>query len=225
MSTVSISPRRAAVAVITAAVIAAAALGSSASTSTAIAASARAGALSPKAVAFDDAMRGLWQAHGTWTERAIVDFVGGLPDTNLVVGRLLQNQVDIGDAVKPYYGAKAGNKLTALLQAHINAAVNVLKAAKSGDTSSTSKAEAAFFANGNQIAAFLHSANPEHWSLKAMRTMMRVHLNQVIALAVDQLKGHYQAAIHEYGVYIDHILDMAHMLSTGVEQQFPSRFR
>jgi hypothetical protein len=225
MSTISISPRRAAVAVITAAVIAAAALGWSASTSTAIAAPARASAPSPKAVAFHDAMRELWQAHGTWTERAIVDFVGGLPDTNLVVGRLLQNQVDIGKAVKPYYGAKAGNKLTTLLQAHINAAVNVLKAAKSGDAAATLKAEAAFFANGNQVAAFLHSANPHHWSLKAMRTMMRVHLNQVIELAVGQLKGHYKAAISEYGVYIDHILDMADMLSMGIEQQFPSRFR
>jgi hypothetical protein len=225
MSTISISPRREAVAVITAAVIAAAALGWSASTSTAIAAPARASAPSPKAVAFHDAMRELWQAHGTWTERAIVDFVGGLPDTNLVVGRLLQNQVDIGKAVKPYYGAKAGNKLTTLLQAHINAAVNVLKAAKSGDAAATLKAEAAFFANGNQVAAFLHSANPHHWSLKAMRTMMRVHLNQVIELAVGQLKGHYKAAISEYGVYIDHILDMADMLSMGIEQQFPSRFR
>jgi hypothetical protein len=101
----------------------------------------------------------------------------------------------------------------------------VLKAAKSGDTSATSKAEAAFFANGNQVAAFLHSANPEHWSLKSMEMMMRLHLNQVIALAVDQLKGHYKAAIREYGVYIDHILDMAHMLSSGIMQQFPSRFR
>ena len=37
--------------------------------------------VAPKALAFHDAMRALWQSHGTWTERAIVDFVGGLPDT------------------------------------------------------------------------------------------------------------------------------------------------
>ncbi len=68
-------------------------------------------------------MRGLWESHGTWTERAIVDFVGGLPDTPLAIGRLLQNQTDIGDAVKPYYGRQAGDELTALLKGHINAAV------------------------------------------------------------------------------------------------------
>jgi hypothetical protein len=178
-----------------------------------------------RALVLHDNMRALWQAHGTWTERAIVDFVGGLPDTNLVVARLLQNQVDIGNAVKPYYGRKAGNKLTALLKDHINDAVNVLAAAKSGDAAQLTKAKAAFYANGDQVAAFLHSANPAHWSLRAMRNMMRTHLNQVIVLAVDQLQGHYQSAIQEYNVYIGHILDMAEMLSNGIIKQFPARFR
>ena len=178
-----------------------------------------------RALVLHDNMRALWQAHGTWTERAIVDFVGGLPDTNLVVGRLLQNQVDIGNAVKPYYGRKAGNALTALLKAHINDAVAVLAAAKSGNTEQLAKAKAAFYANGNQVAAFLHSANPAHWPLREMRQMMRTHLNQVLVLAVDQLKGNYKSAIGEYNVYIGHILDMAEMLSNGITQQFPARFR
>jgi hypothetical protein len=133
--------------------------------------------------------------------------------------------VDIGNAVKPYYGRKAGNKLTALLKDHINDAVNVLAAAKSGDAAQLTKAKAAFYANGDQVAAFLHSANPAHWSLRAMRNMMRTHLNQVIVLAVDQLQGHYQSAIQEYNVYIGHILDMAEMLSNGIIKQFPARFR
>jgi hypothetical protein len=212
-------PRRALTAAVLTAAVAAATFGSGSAPAMQTSTST-----SAKAVAFQDAMRALWEAHGTWTERAIVDFVGGLPDTNLVVARLLHNQVDIGNAVKPYYGAAGGNKLTALLQAHITAAVGVLKAAKSGDAQAVAKAKAAFFANGNQVAAFLHAANPEHWALADMRTMMRIHLNQVIALAVDQLDGHYAAAIRLYGVYIDHILNMADMLSTGIIQQFPSRF-
>jgi hypothetical protein len=188
------------------------------------AAPARDGAISSRALAFHDAMRALWESHGTWTERAIVDFVGGLPDTPLVIGRLLQNQTDIGNAVKPYYGQAAGNQLTTLLKGHINAAVAVLKAAKAGNSQAITTAKAAFYANGDKVAAFLHAANPRHWSLAAMKTMMRIHLNQVIALAVDQLQGHYAAAVRLYDRYIAHILDMADMLSTGIMQQFPSRF-
>jgi hypothetical protein len=65
----------------------------------------------------------------------------------------------------------------------------------------------------------------QFWSLAAMQKMMRIHLNQVIALAVDQIKGHYGAAIKLYDKYIHHILvGMADMLSNGIIQQFPNRF-
>jgi hypothetical protein len=187
--------------------------------------SAAATPTTPKAVALHDDMRALWEAHGTWTERAIVDFVGGLPDAQLAIDRLLQNQADIGNAVKPFYGGKAGDQLTALLKGHINAAVALLQAAKSGDSQATATARTAFYANGNAVARFLHSANPHHWALPAMKTMMRVHLNQVVALATDQLEGRYADAIRLYDVYIAHILDMADMLSTGIIQQFPAQFR
>jgi len=181
--------------------------------------------VTPKALAFHDAMRALWQSHGTWTERAIVDFVGGLPDTQFAVERLLRNQTEIGNAVKPFYGRKAGNRLTALLVEHINAAVALLQAAKSGDGGATTAAKAAFYANGDQIARFLHAANPDHWRLRAMKRMMRTHLDQVVGLAVHQLQGDYAAAVSLYDVYIGHILDMADMLSEGIMQQFPARFR
>jgi len=205
----------------TAAIIAAAALALGPIAGT----SAAATPTTPKTVALHDDMRALWEAHGTWTERAIVDFVGGLPDAQLAIDRLLQNQSDIGNAVKPFYGGKEGNQLTALLKGHINAAVALLQAAKSGDSQATATAKTAFYANGNAVARFLHSANPHHWALPAMKTMMRVHLNQVVALATDQLEGRYADAIRLYDAYIGHILDMADMLSTGIIQQFPAQFR
>ena len=181
--------------------------------------------LTPKATAFHDAMRELWEYHGTYTERAIVDYVAGNPDTNAVIATLLQNQVDIGNAVKPYYGAAGGTALTKLLKTHINDAVATLKAAKAGDAAALKKASAAFYANGNQIASFLHTANPRNWPLGALQTMMRIHLNQVIGLAVDQIKGKYNAAIALYKSYINHLnVGMADMLSNGIIKQFPSKF-
>jgi hypothetical protein len=215
-------PRLAFAALVLAAVLAAPAIGPLPNAS---AASVHHPQTTRKALALHDGMRALWESHGTWTERAIVDFVGGLPDTQLAIKRLLRNQTEIGNAVKPFYGRKGGDALTALLKGHINAAVAVLQAAKSGDAKATAKAQKAFHANGNQIARFLHAANPRHWSLHAMKKMMRIHLDQVVALAVDQLEGRYGAAVRLYDVYIGHILDMADMLSQGIIQQFPARFR
>src|SRR5947207_2425563 len=85
-----------------------------------------------KAIAFHDHMRALWEAHGSWTHMVIVSFVGNLPNLPAEERVLLHNQVAIGNAVKPYYGRAAGNKLTKLLKQHILGAVNVLIAAKSG---------------------------------------------------------------------------------------------
>jgi hypothetical protein len=179
---------------------------------------------SRKAVALHDAMRALWEAHGAWTHMVIVSFVSGNPDLKAEEQVLLQNQVDIGNAVKPYYGAAAGNKLTALLKAHILGAVTVLVAAKSGDKTKLAQAVAAWSANGRQIADFLHAADPKFLSRSAARQMMAVHLQQVIGQAVDELTGKYGAGASAFGPYIRHILDMADMISGGIIRQFPSRF-
>ena len=180
---------------------------------------------STKAIAFHDRMRALWEAHGAWTHMVIVSFVGNLPDLSAEEKVLLHNQVDIGDAVKPYYGRVAGNKLTKLLKTHILGAVKVLEAAKSGNKHRLSRAEAAWFANGRQLADFLHAAEGRFLSRSAARKMMKVHLNQVIAQAVDELTGHYRAGARAFGPYIRHILDMGDMISGGIIRQFPSRFR
>ena len=180
---------------------------------------------SQKAIAFHDRMRALWEAHGSWTHMVIVSFVGNLPNLPAQEQVLLDNQVDIGNAVKPYYGAAASKKLTQLLQDHINGAVTVLQAAKSGDKSALSQAESSWFANGREIADFLHGANPRFLPRRAARRMMRIHLNQVIEQAVDELNGDYAAGARAFEPYIEHILDMADMISSGIIRQFPGRFR
>ena len=185
---------------------------------------AAAPAMTPKALAFHDEMRALWEAHGSGTRMVIVSFVGNLPNLQAQEQVLLRNQVAIGNAVKPYYGRRAGNQLTKLLKEHILGAVTVLVAAKSGDKNQLAQAEAAWSKNGRQIADFLHNANPRFLSRTAARRMMRVHLEQVIGQAVDELGGNYAASATAFEPYIRHILDMADMISGGIIRQFPNRF-
>ena len=63
----------------------------------------------PKQLALRSDMRRLWEDHVTWTRLAIISLTTGSPDTQATVGRLLENQTDIGNAVKPFYGKAAGN--------------------------------------------------------------------------------------------------------------------
>ena len=174
--------------------------------------------------AFHDQMRKLWEDHVTWTRLAIVTFADGSPSFGATAGRLLQNQTDIGNAIKPFYGDAAGNRLTALLDDHITIAVEILKAAKAGDTTAFNAANTRWYANANEIADFLAAANPRSWPDDVMRADMKEHLDQTLAEASHELHGQYTASVTDYEGIHAHILMMADQLSAGLITQFPSRF-
>jgi len=181
-------------------------------------------AQSPKAVALRAAMDKLWEDHITWTRMVIVDFAAGLPDLSTAEARLLRNQTDIGNAIKPYYGRAAGNKLTSLLRTHILEAVPVLQAAKAGDQSKLTASLNAWYTNANQIAVFLSRANPRNWQLPMMRQMMKQHLALTTNEAVARLQGNWKADVAAYDAVHVEILHMSAMLSDGIIQQFSARF-
>ncbi len=174
--------------------------------------------------AFHDGMRRLWEDHVTWTRLFIVSFAADLPDLQATTDRLLQNQVDIGDAIKPFYGDEAGNRLTALLKQHILTAADLLAAAKAGDTTAFQQAQDAWYANANQVASFLHRANPKDWPLRDLRSMMSSHLDLTLKEASDQLGGDYRASVDDFDTVETEILGMADMLSSGIIAQFPHTF-
>jgi len=179
---------------------------------------------SAKATTFAAAMDKLWEDHIVWTRMVIVDFAANLPDLKVAEARLLRNQADIGNAIKPYYGEAAGNKLTQLLRTHILEAVPVLVAARAGDKPKLDAALKAWYANGHQIAVFLSKANPDSWSLPMMDSMMKQHLQLTTAEAVARLEGHWSADVAAYDRVHREILEMADMLSSGIVAQFPDKF-
>jgi hypothetical protein len=172
-----------------------------------------------------DHMRKLWEDHITWTRLAIVSFAADLPDFDRTAARLLRNQTDIGNAVKPYYGRRARNRLTALLEEHIAGAVELLKAAKAGDNAAFTSAKAAWYRNGRQIARLLSRANPRFLPFTTVNRMMKGHLDQTLAEGAHRLSAEFSADIREYEHIHRHILRMADAISTGIIKQFPDRFR
>jgi hypothetical protein len=172
----------------------------------------------------DKAMRKLWEDHITWTRLYIISAAANLPDKDATTQRLLQNQTDIGNAVAGFYGEAAGTKLTALLKDHILGAAALIEAAKSGDQAKISEASAKWYANADEIAAFLNGANPTNWPLADMKSGMKMHLDLTLQEATNRLQGHYEADIQDYDKIHTHILGLADLLSSGIEKQFPKKF-
>jgi hypothetical protein len=168
-------------------------------------------------------MRMLWEDHITYTRTFIISTLADLPDQAAVTQRLLANQKDIGDALKPYYGAAAGEKLTALLRDHILIAADVVKAAKAGTKDQLSKSQQRWTANGKDIAAFLSGANP-NWSKAALETMLQKHLDFTTGEVVGRLQKDWAADIKSYDDGHMHMMMFADALTNGIVKQFPDKF-
>ena len=177
----------------------------------------------PKDTTLRLAMRKLWEDHITWTRLYIISVANNLPDKDATTQRLLANQVDIGNAIKTYYGAAAGDQLAALLKDHILGAADLLAAAKAGDTARVDAASKKWYDNADAIAAFLSAANGKNWPLATMKEAMKAHLDQTLKEAVDRLQGKYADDIKDYDAVHAHILDMADVLSAGIIAQFPDK--
>jgi len=169
------------------------------------------------------AMRKLWEDHVVWTRNVIFCLVDRLPGKDQAVNRLLQNQVDLGNAIKPYYGEEAGKKLTDLLYPHITIAAEVVNAAKANNTAALDEANKKWYANADEISEFLSKANP-NWGLEEMKMMMHEHLKLTTDEAVQRIKKDYDADVIAYDKVHEAILKMSDMLADGIVKQFPEKF-
>jgi len=178
--------------------------------------------VTPRTVPFHDEMRRLWEDHVTWTRLAIISLTTDSPDTEATVGRLLQNQADIGNAIKPFYGDAAGQELTRLLRSHILIAAELIAAAKAGNQAAVADAQSRWTANAEEIAAFLAAANPRSWELDEMKAMLHEHLRLTADEALARLHGDWAADVAAYDEIHRQALGMADMLSNGIIEQFPA---
>ena len=178
---------------------------------------------SKSSVELNMAMRKLWEDHITYTRNYIISALADLEDISKVAERLLKNQDDIGDAIKPVYGNGAGKTLTALLRDHILIATEVVTAAKMGNNEELTKANKKWYGNADDIAAFLSSANP-NWQKKTLQDMLYKHLEYTTQEVVSRLKKDWGADIEAYDKGHEHMLMFADMLTAGIVKQFPAKF-
>lgn len=168
-------------------------------------------------------MRKLWIDHALWTKSYVVSSLNELENQDKLLARLLKNQDDIGNAIKPYYGEEAGNKLAELLRDHILIAGKLVGAAKSGNQSDFKKFNIEWYKNADDIAKFLSSANP-YWAEKDLKEALYMHLQLITEDVSARLKKDWDASIQAFDKGEDHLIMFADILSAGIMKQFPDKF-
>lgn len=168
-------------------------------------------------------MRQLWEDHIIYTRNYIISSLADLKDAQVVAGRLLRNQEDIGNAIKPIYGEEAGNKLYELLKEHILIAVDIIVAAKMSDTEKVEASQKTWRVNADSIAEFLSTANPK-WQKSVLTDMLYKHLELTTLEVTSRLKKDWTADIDAYDKGHEHMLMFSDTLTYGIIRQFPDRF-
>jgi DNA-binding FadR family transcriptional regulator len=167
-------------------------------------------------------MRKLWSDHVIWTRQYIVAAVAGDSSAPVALSRLMRNQEDLGNAVKPFYGDTAGAKLTALLEEHISIAGELVAAAKAADAAKQADADRRWHGNAADIASFLATANP-NWSRDTLLGMLNQHLALTTREATDRLRHNWTDDQATFDKIYSQALEMADALSAGIHKQFPRK--
>ena len=170
-----------------------------------------------------DALRRLWADHVIWTRQYIVAALAGSPDAETAAGRLLRNQEDIGNAIVPLYGEKAGAKLTELLKDHILIAVDAIAAAIADDERLFRRLDRRWRENADDIAAFLAGANP-NWPEHDLQDLLGQHLKLTKRELLARFDKEWTEDVERFDDILTEILTMSDALAAGLAAQFPGQY-
>lgn len=174
------------------------------------------------AVQLKENMRRLWADHVIWTRGYIIAATSNDVGASSQLARLMRNQEEIGNAIKPFYGDAAGNRLTALLKDHISIAGELVGAAKAGDQAKVADADRRWKTNASDIATFLSGANP-NWSRDALLMMLNEHLSLTTQEATARIQGRWTEDVSLFDRIFNQAMHMADALAAGIVKQFPSK--
>lgn len=167
-------------------------------------------------VKFTNDFRRLWFDHVLWTSNYITSATtAGAEDQKQVLERLLKNQEDIGNAIKPFYGENAGNKLTELLKEHIVIAGKIVEAAKAGKGDMVKRLDMEWHRNADDIATFLSTANP-HLKKADLKKLLDMHLELITNDLTASLIKDWEARIIAIDEGVTHIIIMSDTIAAAI---------
>lgn len=170
------------------------------------------------------ALRDLWLGHIFWVRNVSVETLAGNKAAAAAAEKeVVANARQIADAIVPFYGKEAGDKLFGLLAGHYGAVKDYLAATAAGSKAKQDAAYKKLAANAGEIAKFLSGANPNlpYDTLNGLLLAHGAHHVQQI----QQLKGkRYAEEAKTWEEMKKHMYVIADALAGAIAKQFPGKF-
>jgi hypothetical protein len=164
-------------------------------------------------------LRQLWQEHVMWTRSFIISTAANLGDLPYVTERLLRNPGDFTAVLEQFYGPENAQRFQQLFTDHLTLAAQLVNDSKAGNTAAADSARQKWYANADEIAAFLASLNP-YWNQQEWQTMLYDHLAITEQEAGLRLSGRYAEDVALYDEIEAQALEMVDYMTQGLSRQF-----
>ncbi len=187
-------------------------------------AKAEAPGVTRKTVELHLALRNLWGDHIFWIRNVVLTTkLGDKEAAKAADEQVVQNAKAIADAVVPYYGKAAGDKLFTLLAGHYASVKDFMNAAFAANKAGMDSAKTKMLNNAKEIAVFLSSANPnwpEQALLSALGSHGALHMAQIEEINAKKFEAEAKTWEQEKA----QVFQIADVLSDGIVKQFPQQF-
>ncbi len=178
-----------------------------------------------KVVATKAALRDLWVGHIFWV-RSVADARSASNTARALASQqqVVTNARAIADAIEPYYGEAASDRLFELLAGHWGAISDYIEATLDSDNSGEKAAASRLTANAGDIAAFLAAAN-DNWPVDTLRGLLTAHGAHHVQQIEQLVAKQYEQEAITWTAMKDHMYVIADALATGIAAQFPEKFK
>lgn len=157
-----------------------------------------------------EAFRKLFTDHACYTVFVLKGIIDKNDSVTVFLNRLLDNQKDIGDQLKPIIGEENGNRVTDLLKEHIRLAGEVIKSISAKERSKLLNEKiAVLLDNGDEFSRFLSSLSPDKLPEREMIDMFERHNSFVKDMAIARRNKDYLEEQKLYDAYYNEILEMS----------------
>ena len=169
------------------------------------------------------ALRDLWTGHVFWVRSVVIStHYKDKSAAKSAEAKVVSNARALADAVVPFYGQGAADKLFELLAGHYGAIKQYMEADFAHNERAKTKASAAIVSNAEEISVFLSGANP-YLPKDTLMSLLAAHGGHHMAQinAIDQKK--FDAEAETWHAMLSHMYTIADAMASALTKQFPDK--